>query len=511
MMARYTFLTALVLCAGAGLVTAQPPKPDQPKSAEKLPEPRVIIDAGDSLHFLPSILSELTQPIDLPSALQLAGVQNPQILLAQERVLEAVALRQLAAAQLLPTLNVGSNIDMHGGVLQQSTGNILNVDRQSLYVGLGASAVGAGTINIPGLVWAGNVSDTIYGILISKQVVRQQQFASLAARNEMLLRVATAYLELLRAEGRHVIALKNREEAREVARITANYAKTGFGRQADANRAAADLEQRNIEVLDAENAMLAASARLCGLLGLDPAVRLQAMENYAVPRPIVPPPVSLPELVAIALAQRPELGERQNAVRAAFFELQRQKVLPFSPNIILGYSVGSFGGGSNLVANPFGNFADRQDFDAVMFWSLRNLGVGNLAMVRGAQSNYRTQSLRTTELLDRIRTEVATAYARANARYAQIDTAERGIRSSERAFREDFDRTRNREGLPIEVLDSLRLLARSRYAYFDAIIDYNLAQFALYVALGQPPADWLARPVPPDPGMAATPTPFLPK
>ena len=48
------------------------------------------------------------------------------------------------------------------------------------------------------------------------------------------------------------------------------------------------------------------------------------------------------------------------------------------------------------------------------------------------------------------------------------------------------------------MLDSLRLLGRGLYAYLDAIIDYNRAQFELYVALGQPPADCLARPVPPE-------------
>ena len=37
---------------------------------------------------------------------------------------------------------------------------------------------------------------------------------------------------------------------------------------------------------------------------------------------------------------------------------------------------------------------------------------------------------------------------------------------------------------------------RSRYAYLDAIVDYNRGQFELYVALGQPPANVLARPVP---------------
>jgi hypothetical protein len=48
--------------------------------------------------------------------------------------------------------------------------------------------------------------------------------------------------------------------------------------------------------------------------------------------------------------------------------------------------------------------------------------------------------------------------------------------------------------LPIEVLDSLRLLARARLEYLRVILGYNRAQFELYVALGQPPADVLARP-----------------
>src|SRR5262249_61595760 len=119
-----------------------------------------------------------------------------------------------------------------------------------------------------------------------------------------------------------------------------------------------------------------------------------------------------------------------------------------------------------------------------------------LAVVRLARSHVRATDLQLVEVLDRVRAEVAVAYARTHARYAQIETAERAVRSSQDAFREDLTRTRHREGLPIEVLDSLRLLGRSRYAYLDAIVDYNRPQFELYVALGQPPADCLARPIP---------------
>jgi outer membrane protein TolC len=449
----------------------------------------------------PTILPPGANPIDLASALRLAGVQNPEIQIAQERVVEAVALRQLAAVQILPTLNAGFNYDNHAGNLQRSIGAITRVDRSSLYLGMGANAVGGGTVNIPGVVLHGNISEGIFANLVARQVVPQRSFASAAVRNDVLLRVATAYLELLRAEGHVAVSTKSREEAREVARVTANYAKTGQGRQADADRAATELEQREADVSRSEGEVLTASARLCELLSLDPAVRLRPIDGWVVPAPVVPDPIPVAELIAIALAQRPELQERQAAVRAAFLELRGAKLLPFSPNVILGYSAGSFGGGSEvataLLGQPrFDSFAGRQDFDIVVYWTLRNLGVGNVAMIRLARSNLRASDLSLVEVLDRVRTEVAAAYARTHARYAQIDSGERAVRSSQNAFDEDLRRTRNREGFPIEVLDSLRLLTRSRVAYLDAIIDYNRAQFELYVALGQPPAEFLARPVP---------------
>lgn len=508
---RYCFIF-LVLAAPGSLVLGQPSpgekfgKDQGPKLDAKNPGP-----AADEIKLssIPTLLDKESRPIDLGSALQLAGVQNPQILLARERVVEAAAMRQLAAAQFLPSLNLGTNYDAHNGTLQQSNGNMLKVNRDSLYLGLGAAAVGSGTVNIPGLVWSGNVSTTIYQALVSRQVVRQREFASQVVQNETLLRVAQAYLELLRAEGRRAIAAKNRAEAMEVARITGNFAAKGQGRQADADRAMTELEQRNNDLLQAENDALTSSARLCQLLSLNPSERLRPIDGWVVPFPIVPEPIPLPELITIALTQRPELRERQAAIRAALLELQNAKVLPFSPNVILGYSAGGFGGGSNLAAqgipqangtvltqSRFTDLRDRQDFDAVVYWSLRNLGIGNAAMIRLAQSNMRQNELRNVEVLDRVRAEVVLAYARTHARYAQIESNERAVQASSRAYEQDYTRTKNREGLPIEVLDSMRLLGRSRYSYLDAIVDYNRAHFDLYVALGQPPANALARPVP---------------
>jgi outer membrane protein TolC len=501
---KNTWPLAVTAIAIAGLAFAQSPdktpgnRTRPTKSAAEFPAP-------------PSVLTESAEPINLPAALQLAGVQNPELLLARERVTEADALRQLAAAQLLPSLNAGTNVDTHTGTLQQSNGTILKVNRGALYLGLGAGAVGAGTVSIPGVVWNGNLSETAFGILVSRQVTRQSESAGVAARNDVLLRVATGYVELLRAEGRRAVAVKNRSEAADVARVTANFALAGQGRHADADRAAAELEQRNADVTRAEADVLLASARLCQLLNLDPSTRLTAADGWVVPHPVVPDPVPLCELIAIALARRPELAERRAAIQEALLTLRGAKLLPFSPEVALGFSAGSFGGGSNLVAagilqpdgtilrqSRFDNYGARTDVDAVVYWTLRNLGVGNAALIRIAESRLRASNFREIEVLDRVRAEVATAHARTHARFAEIQSAERAVEFSRNGFQEDLRRTYNQEGLPIEVLDSMRLLARSRSAYLDAICDYNRAQFELYVALGQPPADTLARPAPSD-------------
>jgi len=482
---------ALLLAALVGQALGQrsdPAKPPLPQAVNNQPDQRTAAP--------PSILGPDTRPIDFDSALRLAGVRNPELMIARERLTEAAALRQFAAAQLLPNLNAGTNYDDHSGNLQQSTGATLVVHRQSLYVGAGAGAIGAGTVAIPGVVWNQQLSELIFNNLIAQQAVVQRDFGLEATRNNVLLQVAVAYQELLRAEGLWAVAIKNRDDTKEVARITAAYAKTGQGRQADADRAATELARRDLDVMQSEGQVLTASAGLCRLLSLDPACRLHPIDLAVVPSTVVADEIPMKELIATAVMRRPELKEQQAAIRQALFALRGARALPFTPNVLIGYSTGTFGGGSDLSPPELGNFQGRSDFDAVAFWTLQNLGVGNVALIHEAQSHVRTENYQMTRVLDQVRDEVAEAYARAHARWSQIGTDEKAVRTAQEAFAEDLRRIRGQEGLPIEVLDSVRLLGQGRSDYLNAILDYNRAELELYVALGQPPANVLARPAP---------------
>src|SRR3569623_2087962 len=85
-------------------------------------------------------------PIDLPTALGLAGAENPTIALAQEAVRARLAEQLKADALLLPHLQAGVSADIHRGSLLSAQGIVRDVDRQSLYAGFGAAATGGGTV-----------------------------------------------------------------------------------------------------------------------------------------------------------------------------------------------------------------------------------------------------------------------------------------------------------------------------------------------------------------------------
>jgi len=455
---------------------------------------------GTSAPLSQSSVAPEGQTIDLASALRLAGVQNLSLVVAQQRVEYAVAVQQFAAAQILPSLNLGGSYDNHSGVLQQGPGNIININRGAMYVGAGAQAVGAGAVQIPGLVYNLNLSEAIYGYLVTRQETRRSTFDRTAVDNTVLRDVALAYTNLLRTAGLRSLAVLARNDTGEIARLTANYAKTGEGRRADAERAATEFARRDEDLLEALAAEAQASHALCELLNLDPTLRLVPVQSQVIPQPTVPTQMPLSELLAVAALNRPELLARRAAIRAAMLELDGARVLPFSPTVFMGFSGGAFGGGSNIAASEglprFGDIAGRTDLDVAMYWTLRNLGVGNKALIDAARARLRASEFQELDVLDSVRQEVVYAYVQALSWLAQVNWHAQAVRSGESASKEDLVRVRGRQGRPIELLDSLRQVIEARRDYLNAIIAYNLAEVRLYVALGNPPVDMLARPVP---------------
>jgi outer membrane protein TolC len=426
-------------------------------------------------------------PVDLKTVLTLVGADNPTIALADEAVQASLAEQTAARALLLPSIDAGANIDVHRGSLESSQGIIRDVDRQALYLGLGAGVVGAGPVAIPGIRVTAHLADAIYEPQIANQRVSNREYNALATRNSVLLQAVTRYLDLIGAENRLQAIRQSEREVNEVATLNANFARAGQGRDADAKRAKSELLLLQAQKQGIEEEKAVATANLARLLSIDPSLTLL---TPAGPLPVITltdAQASLESLIDLALRQRPEIEARSATIGMNQARLDQERIRPLVPLVSIGFSAGGFGGGSDQTDPRFGRFGGRTDFDILAAWSFENLGVGNAAIQHQRRAEVMMAAVEYQSERDNIRREVADAYAQGAASQRELGIARSRIDSAERAFRQDLTRSRNLEGRPIEVLNSVSILSTARQQYVRSLVKYNQAQFQLFVSLGQPP------------------------
>jgi outer membrane protein TolC len=332
-----------------------------------------------------------------------------------------------------------------------------------------------------------HVADALFEPRAAQQRVAGRQFDAVATRNRILLEVIDRYFALAGAEAGLRAIRQTEDDQQKVVKVTADFAATGQGRDGDAQRMRADALLLHTAAVRAEEDVAAAAAELSRLLDLDPSVRLHTPD---APLPLVQffgPREDVEALVQTAVANRPELGARSADVAAAQTHLRQEQWRPFVPFLSVGYSAGDFGGGGNQTDTNFGHFSSRTDFDALAVWSLENFGLGNLAVQRQRGAQVGQALAERVRALDEIRREVVEAYAATQAGRRDLDLARRRVETAAEAFELDLVRARNLKGLPIETLDSLRLLEAARREEVRAAFAYNQAQFRLFVALGTPP------------------------
>ena len=459
--------------------------PPTPRSTPTVP---TIVQAEGIERVPTATPSAESASIELASALELAGADNPTVNLAREAVREAEAQRLRAEALKLPSLNAGLNFNLHRGNLQRSTGSILDVERQGLYFGGGTGAVGTSTVAIPGLRLFLPLADVVAEPRAAEQRVVTRRADSAAVLNGTLLGVATTYTELVRADAELAALRLSEADFAEIFRRTKEFAKAGQGREADANRARANLELLRRQLEETEGVRTATSARLAETLNLDPSQRLVPSSTALNVIQLIDPATDLAALVNQAESSRPELIARSAKVAEARVNVRREELRPWLPTISAGASVGGFGGGGNLAPSQFGQFGTRGDFDVAAVWTVQNLGIGNHALQHRNRTVVAQASARLQETKNRIAAEVADALGQLRASVDRIAIARRQLATAEEGYAEERKRIEQGQGRPLEVLDSARSLAESRLELIRAITEHNLAQFRLLAAVGSTPS-----------------------
>jgi outer membrane protein TolC len=425
-------------------------------------------------------------PIDLPTALRLANADNLQVAVAREQIRQALSAVAAANVIWLPSIRSGVNYDRHDGSIQAVQGNQFNTDRSAVFAGLGAGNFGAGPPLVPGVYANFSLADAFFQPLAARQFTQAKRGAARAVTNDTLLSVAQAYLELLRSHQDYEIARGIAEQTQRVAQLTADYARTGEGLQSDADRLHVELTIRKNDVFRAEGARQVAATRLAQLLHVDPTLDLQPVEPVVAPIELVPEGRELRDLVAEGLSARPELSESRSLVSQAVALMRRERFAPLVPSILLGTSYGAMGAGISPSMAPA---VGRLDLDAVAYWELRNLGLGDRAARQNAGSVVRQAQMRQIATMDLVAREITEAAALARAARKQIDVAREGVEAALQSYERNVARIEEGKGLPIEVMQAVQALAVARREYLRTLVDFNSAQFNLYRAMG-----WAAQP-----------------
>ncbi len=437
------------------------------------------------------------EPIDLISVLRLAGERDLNIAIARQKINQSLAELERTRSLWLPSLFLGPTYYRADGQVQTVTGQVINVNRSSLFLGgtaalpngFPAPSAGTGYPQLNSLSSVLRISDMIFEPLAARRIVAANQAGLMSRTNDALLEVAEAYLDLQIASGRLAIAREAAAKAEHLAKITEAYAKEGQGTEADHRRALAEQRHQRKNIQSASGQLLVASTNLTRLLVLDTRLVVAPIEPAEATLCLISEDIPLDNLIIEALQHRPELAQSRELVQAAIIRLKQAKLRPFIPSVSATYAGGGMGGGQGGF---FGDFGARGDFMASIFWELQHLGFADRAIMRRNAAEKRTADLELLQIETRVAADVASAYEQRIAASRQIAESRETVSEAIESLK--LNRLNMQEGAglpratrPIEVLQPIQALAQARLDYLDSVIAYNRAQFRLKRAIGQQP------------------------
>jgi outer membrane protein TolC len=498
---RAFFLALLMFCELAFKATCtraqerpellSPPSPVPCLNHDKLLQAPVLSGGRITLGLPPAQLepTERPLPINLATALRLAGARPIVIAAAEASVQTAAAQYRLTRVLWLPSFNVGAGYYRHDGATQGQSGTFYINSKDQFLGGAGLTA------------WV-NAADALFAPLVARQVLQARTIDVQTARNDALLNTAEAYFNVQQARG--TLAGKMDVEAKALAiRQAINLQAITTARPTDRHRALTVHAEFRGAVDYAREQWTAASADLSQILRLDPSAIVLPVESPDLRVTLISPAEPVDSLIPIGLTNRPELASQQALVQAALVRIRQERLRPLVPSLLLQGSPGAVGPGGFVMAGEFGSGASgagnpwqaRDDISVGLVWQSQNLGLGNRALVRERRAEQQELLVQLFRIQDMVAADIARSHGQIRGAAARVRTAEEGLEEAGLAYEGSINELgkvgkTGEIGVVVrrafEVIDAVRALSRAYDAYFLSVSDYNRAQFRLYRALGYP-------------------------
>ncbi len=407
--------------------------------------------------------SEDAFPIDLSTALGLAGAKGLVIGMARERAVVAVAREELVLSQWFPRAGPHVGFTRIDGLVQGTDGDFVDVGKQNLLLGAGAE-------------WRVNPAATWYASLAARRGTEASTLEITAAGHDVLRVAARGYYDLVQAHTSIAIATRSLLAARELVEVTKTQERLGVGLRSDVLRAEARMRQTEGQLAIAQRDAGVASAVLGELLVLDPGTRLVPGEKSVGTVDFVDASAPLNALFARAQSHRPDLAAARSRLAGAEQSQRGADRAWWWPDLAARGMVGAYG-------QNFGSLNDQETMYFGLEW---RFGAGVPALQREAEAQRRLASLTVTATERRALREIQTAREKIRATGAVLLAAREERTAAREAVQLARAQLTRGEGLLLSVLDVEAALVRAETAHAAAVLDLNRAHYDLLHAVGGP-------------------------
>jgi len=413
--------------------------------------------------------NDTSYPIDLPTALRLAGARNLDVQIARERLAEAQASKQSAVEQFFPWITPGISYHRRDGVAQAVPSGVISDAHFQSYS--------------PGVSLTAQISlgDAIYNSLAAKQLVRVSDEALEAQRQDAVLQAAQGYFELVKSK-------ELVEVVKEAIRVSLDYEQqlheavnAGIAFKGDELRIRSQTEQYRLGLERAQEQERVAGVALAQVLHLDPRVTLAPQDSALGPLFLFPTNAAMSSLVEEALRTRPELKQSQATIAAARESRNGAAYGPLIPTIGAQVFGGGLGGGPD--GGP-GNFAAEADYLIGLSWRIGPGGLFDAGRVNANKARLAAAELSDSKLQDLIVSQVVAGLVRANSTFSQIQLAERNLATASEMLRLTRERKQYGVGIVLEDLQAQQAVTQARSDYVTAVAENGKAQYGLKRAVG---------------------------
>jgi outer membrane protein TolC len=413
----------------------------------------------DSSEFIISGSIEKNIDMTLDNCLRIALGNNPQISMAFQDILASDARIKQIWSNYFPTISWQTSYTrLRQLQLSDALGRSLEFNYYLL-----------GQVSLQEMLYD-------FGVTQNQATIRKLDYESYkktfeAIVNDVIYQTKDAYYNLLYANENKRVAQDTVDKYQLFYNQAKAFYKIGMNPKVDVTIAETNLSSAKLKLIQADNAVNLAIAKLNNVMGVPYIQKYEATEKLQY----TPVNITFEEAVDIARESRPELKQAEIKVEGAHQTVNLTKK-SFLPTISV---EGQYQrGGKSWNSNYGFNVGAYLTFPTINGMLIRN-------EIKEARYLYDKELANARNTQNTIYLEIQNAYLTLEEKRNQIPVAILQVKQSKENYELSFGRYRVGEASPTELKDAQNIYEQAQLTYSGALYEYNSAKAQLEKAIGK--------------------------